>query len=115
MIEFNEQIIAFLVAAIAAIWKWWENRQTQEKLDQTQAFFDPESPVDIPAVGTPARSYKMSESVRDYLLHDHTEQEQGELNRQIDEAEAMGRIEYTISWGHGYYRIQYGQIVGGSR
>jgi len=115
MIEFNEQTIAFLVAAAAAIWKWIESRQTSAELQQTQDFFDPEGRVDTPPANTPRRSYQMSASVREYLMAGHTEQERAELEKQIDAAEASGRIEYTISWSGGYYRIQYGQIVGGSR
>jgi len=108
MIEFNEQTIALILAILAAVWKWWQERQVQ-------AFFDPDDPLETPPSGTPTRSYKMSDGVRGYLLFGHTEQEQADLSRQIDDAERDGKIKYTISWGGGYYRIEYGQIIGGSR
>ena len=119
MIEFNEQTIAFLVAAAAAIWKWIESRQTKAELQQTQDFFDPESVVVTPPKRTPARSYYMNEDVKQFILQDAAPDEKGDIYKQIQDAEAhmdeTGKAApYVIKFRSGrWYIISFGQIAGG--
>ena len=119
MIEFNEQMMAFLVAAAVAIWKWIESRQKGAELQQTQDFFDPESPVVVAPKRTPTRSYYMSETVKQYVLSCAAPDEKGDIYRQIQDAEAhmdeTGKAApYVITFRSGrWYIIEFGQIAGG--
>jgi hypothetical protein len=75
--------------------------------------------VDITA-DTPTRNYKMSDSVRDYILFDHTVADQASIVDQITAAEAKmdetGKyFEYTVRWSQGWYLIAWGQIKSSGR
>jgi hypothetical protein len=119
MIEFNEQTIGFIFAAMVAFWNWWQNRQTSAELQQTQDFFDPESIVVTPTKRTPARGYYMSEDVKQFILQDAAPDEKGDIYKQIQDAEAhmdeTGKAApYVIKFRSGrWYIISFGQIAGG--
>ena len=119
MIEFNEQIIALILAILAAVWKWIESRTAKDELALVQDFFDPESTVVTPPKGTPARSYYMREITKQHLLNDAAPDERGEIYRQIQDAEARmdatGKaMPYVITYRSGrWYVIEFGLIVSG--
>jgi hypothetical protein len=113
-------LITTLIAAIWAIYEWYIAQQANKTTATTQAFYDDDSPlVDIPA-DTPTRNYKMSDSVRDYILFDHTVADQASIVDQITAAEAKmdetGKyFEYTVRWSQGWYLIAWGQIKSSGR
>ncbi len=85
------------------------------EVKNVQNFFDPASPVIIPPKNTPTRSYLMSDSVKAFLICGESASDQATMITQVEEAEAAGKIKYTISYSKGYYNIEYGQIRGGGK
>lgn len=113
-------IIAAVGGVVAAIQSIGKKKETDradaafEEIQETQAFFDPENTdVMTPPARTPDRSWKMSESVKSFLLAGHSDDEKVSILKQVEEAEAAGYVDYTISYPGGYYKISYGQINGG--
>lgn len=109
--------IGGIITAIQTIGKKNESKRADanfEEIQRTQAFFDPEdTEVMTPPARTPDRSWKMSESVKSFLLAGHSDDEKVSILKQVEEAEAAGYVDYTISYPGGYYKISYGQINGG--
>ena len=108
-------LITTLIAAIAAIIEWYRERKATAQAAYIQEFYDDESPaVDIPQ-GTPTRNYKMSDAVKEFILHGHSVEDLSAIIEQITAAEARmdatGQyFEYTIKYSHGWYVIAWGQI-----
>lgn len=115
MDPFIEQIITVIIALIMALIAWYKNEQTKTAVAETQNvqdFFDPASEVVEPPEGTPERSYKMSESVKQVLIAGESVADQEKMLRQVENAEEAGKIDYIVYYSKGYYKIQYGQIRG---
>lgn len=113
--------ITTIVAAIAGIIAGIKNSEAKKQKQNTEQaekekqevidFFDAENTeVQTPPASVPARSWKMSDSVKNFLLAGHSEKEQVEILKQVEEAEAKQLVEYTIHYEGGYYVILYGQI-----
>lgn len=104
-------IVEIIIAILGYILAYLKNNEVKN----VQDFFDPESPVTTPPKNTPTRSYKMSDSVKAFLICGESAADQAEMLRQVTEAEAVGDIDYIVSYSKGYYVIQYGQITGGAK
>ena len=107
--------ILHIAEAIALILGYIIAYLKTREVKNVQNFFDPESPVIIPPKNTPTRSYLMSPEVQEFLLAGESPADQATMMKQIDEAEAAEKVEYTISYSKGYYNIAYGQIQGGGK
>ena len=134
------QIVEMLVAIVAAIIAYWQHRQkitaeeTAEEafagmnIAETQlsmveaekadvvAFFDPGNErVTVPPPDIPARSWKMNEETRRWVIAGHDPVNQGDLLRQIDTAEGQQLPHYYLTFsdrGGGFYEIEYGLMKG---
>ena len=113
-------IIELLIALAAAIIAFWQNRQkkqaqaetvqAQEQTTQVVSFFDPQGTVSIPPPDIPARSWKMNDETRHWIIFDHSPEEQQSLLRQIAEAESAQRTSYILDVPSHWYLIEYGLI-----
>ena len=113
-----EQLATILIAIIGYLVAYYQKQKTATAQAETQAvqdFFDPASAVTEVPANTPTRSYQMSDSVKQFLLVGETAQDQATMEAQIIEAEAAGKIKYTVTYSKGYYIIEYGQITGGAK
>jgi len=108
-----QQIVALLVTIVSALIAAWQNRKAAAAQAETQevvAFFDPQSPVDIPPTVVPMRSYIASTDTRNAITRYHSPAEQAAILAQVDEAEAAGKIDYVVRYEGGYYHLVWGQI-----
>lgn len=93
-----------------------ETEAAKAETEAVQKFFDPEdTSVMSPPAGTPDRSWKMAASTREWILHGHEGAELASMEKQIDDAEAAGLVDYTIAFETGYYEISYGMISKAAR
>ena len=134
------QVFELFVALVAAIVAYWQHRQkgraveAQEEAvagmqiaeamrcaaeahrDDVIAYFDPaDDSVTTPPDAVPARSWKMSDETRRWVLSGHDPLNQASLLRQIGEAEEKKQAHYYLSFqdrGGGYYEIEYGLLKG---
>jgi hypothetical protein len=66
-------------------------------------------------MGMPPRMHmprKMSEDVKEFLVHDHPESEQKQIREAVRQAEEKGRNDYYIYGLNSWYHINSGQIMG---
>ena len=106
--------ILHIAEAIALILGYIIAYLKTREVKNVQNFFDPASTVTTVPKNTPTQSYMMSEGAKTFLLAGHGPLEQVDMMRQIDEAEAAGKIRYVVTYSKGYYQIEYGQIQGGA-
>jgi len=113
------QIIEMFVALVAALVAYWQRTQKIEAKNETRqvvAFFDPkDETVTTPPEAVPARSWKMGDETRRWVLVGHDSTNQATLLRQIEEAEKEKLMHYYLSYqdrGGGYYEIEYGLMKG---
>ena len=113
------QIIEMIVALVMALIAYWQRNQKIEAKNETRqvvAFFDPkDETVTTPPEAVPARSWKMSDETRRWVLVGHDSINQANLLRQIEEAEKEKLMHYYLSYqdrGGGYYEIEYGLMKG---
>ncbi len=113
------QIIEMAIALLVAIIAFWQNREKNRAETETRnviAFFDPkDETVTVPPQAVPARSWKMSDETRRWVLAGHSASAQAELLRQIEEAEGKRLVHYYLTFpdrGGGFYEIEYGLIKG---
>lgn len=115
LIQIFEMVIA-LVAAIIAYWQKRQKDQVEAEVRQVVAFFDPEDEaVTTPPEMVPARSWKMNDETRRWVLAGHDAINQANLLRQIEEAEEKRLVHYYLMFqdrGGGYYEIEYGLMKG---
>ena len=71
----------------------------------------PETPPVVP-VPLPGRSYKMTDSVRQWLTFDATPENKEKILARIAEAESQQLDSYRIIFAGGYYDIEYGNLKG---
>jgi len=112
-------ICELLVAFVAALVAYWQRREAVGARATTReviSFFDPgDETVTLPPDPVPARSWRMSDETRRWILAGHDGTNQASLLRQIGEAEAQRMVHYTLSFqdrGGGYYEIEYGLLKG---
>ncbi len=114
-IHIIEMIVA-LVAALVAYWQRTQKIKAENETRQVIAFFDPkDETVTVPPEAVPARSWKMSDETRRWILVGHDPMNQATLLRQIEEAEKKQQVHYFLTfgdWGGGYYEIEYGLVKG---
>ena len=113
------QIIEMFVALVAALVAYWQRTQTIEAKNETRqvvSFFDPQDErVTTPPGAVPARSWKMSDETRKWVLAGHDAMNQATLLRQIEEAEEKRQTHYYLTYqdrGGGFYEIEYGLMKG---
>lgn len=71
----------------------------------------PETPP-VVAAPLPGRSYKMTDSVRQWLTFDATPENKEKILARIQEAESQQLVSYRIIFVGGYYDIEYGNLKG---
>jgi hypothetical protein len=113
------QIVEMAITLAMAIVAYWQNRQKNEAENETRqvvAFFDTaDETVTTPPVAVPARSWKMGDETRRWVLAGHDATNQASLLRQIGEAEEKQLVHYYLTFqdrGGGYYEIEYGLVKG---
>ena len=113
------QIIEMFVALVAALVAYWQRTQKIEAKNETRqvvSFFDPQDEsVTTPPEVVPARSWKMSDETRKWVLVGHDAMNQATLLRQIEEAEEKHLTHYYLTYqdrGGGFYEIEYGLMKG---
>ncbi len=115
LVQIIEMIVA-LVMALIAYWQRTEKIEAKNETRQVVAFFDPkDETVTTPPEAVPARSWKMSDETRRWVLVGHDSTNQATLLRQIEEAEKEKLMHYYLSYqdrGGGYYEIEYGLMKG---
>lgn len=134
------QVFELFVALVAAIAAYWQHRQKGRAVEEREeavagmkiaeamrcaaeshrddviAYFDPaDDSVTTPPEAVPARSWKMGDETRRWVLSGHDPLNQAGLLRQIDEAEERRLSHYYLTFqdrGGGYYEIEYGLVKG---
>jgi len=80
------------------------------------SFFDPhDESVTTPPEAVPARSWKMSDETRKWVLVGHDSFNQANLLRQVEEAEKKHLTHYYLTYqdrSGGFYEIEYGLMKG---
>jgi len=104
------------VAALIAYWQNRQKKQAENETRQVMAFFDPkDETVTTPPDSVPARSWKMNDETRRWVLTGHDSINQASLLRQIENAEEKKLMHYYLVFrdrGGGYYEIEYGLMKG---
>jgi hypothetical protein len=113
------QIVELFVALLAAIAAYWQRTQKIEARNETRevvSFFDPaDETVTTPPGTVPARSWKMGEDTRRWVLAGHDPHNQAGLLQQIKDVEERRLVHYYLTYqdrGGGYYEIEYGLMKG---
>jgi hypothetical protein len=113
------QIIEMIAAVVAALIAYWQRTQkidAQEETRQVVAFFDPkDDTVTTPPDSVPARSWRMNEEIKRWVLEGHDASNQAGLLDQIEAAEVQKLMHYYLNFddrGGGYYEIEYGLMKG---
>jgi len=113
------QLIEMVVAVAVAVIAFWQRRQKVNAEQETRrviAFYDPEDDsVTTPPAPVPARSWKMGDETRRWVLVGHDALNQAALLRQIESAESRQLLHYFLAFsdqGGGYYEIEYGLMKG---
>ena len=133
-------ILEMIAAVIATIIAVWQNRQKNDAVEAREnavdlmhyaqaqqwesladkaevvSFFDPADDRVTEAPDTvPARSWKMNDETKKWVICGHSAEDQASLLKQISEAEALGKVSYFISVPGCYYEIEYGLLKGGGK
>ena len=75
------------------------------------SFFDPEDESVVKAPPeVAARSWKMSDETKKWVICGHSPEDQASLLKQIADAEEQKKIRYLISVPGCYYEIEYGLL-----
>ena len=115
IVQIIEMIVA-LVAAIAAYWQRTKKIDAENETQQVVAFFDPkDDTVTTPPVVVPARTWKMDDATKSWVLVGHDALNQVGLLNQIEEAEGKRLMHYYLTFqdrGGGFYEIEYGLMKG---
>ncbi|HPX73734.1 MAG TPA: hypothetical protein PLV96_07500 [Methanoregulaceae archaeon] len=82
----------------------------ESEKDDVLAYFDPDDDtVTRPPETVPARSWKMSDETRRWVIVGHSPEEQASMLKQIAEAEEKRKMRYIISVPSAFYEIEYGR------
>jgi len=113
------QIIEMIVAVIVALIAYWQRSQkiaAENETRQVAAFFDPgDDSVTMPPASVSARSWKMNEETKNWVLEGHDGLNQASLLDQIEVAEVQKLTHYYLTFkdrGGGFYEIEYGLMKG---
>lgn len=116
----QEHLIAFIVALVAvieaiyAMFKQKEVRDLESEKEGIISFYDSDNTDPIPEEVVrqlPPATYQMDDATKQFILFGLSSTDQAEVLRQIDAAEASGKIKYDVSYSKGWYRIEYGLIA----
>lgn len=103
------QLILLITTIVGFVIAYLENQKKKEVI----AFFDPvDNTAYVPPEGVEERSWKMSDSTKSFLTCDLNEQDKASALKQVAEAEAAGKVEYTIVLPTWNFQIEYGLIKG---
>jgi len=134
------QIFELFLALAAAVVAFWQHRQklvavdakdealverdlaearqweTEALKDNVISFFDPEDESVVKAPPeVAARSWKMTDETKKWVICGHSPEDQASLLKQIADAEGQKKIQYLISVPGCYYEIEYGLLKGGGK
>lgn len=88
----------------------------ESEKDDVVAYFNPDDDtVTRPPETVPARSWKMSDETRRWVIVGHSPEEQATMLKQIAEAVEKRKMRYIISVPSAYYEIEYGLVKGGGK
>jgi hypothetical protein len=105
-------IIGFITAYIQKIGK----DQAEAKTTEVVAFYDPEDNSSMkPPSEVQARSWKMSDSTKRWLTFDLSPEDAASALKQVEDAERLEKVSYTINLPNGWYEIEYGLMKGGGK
>ncbi|MBP1927691.1 hypothetical protein J2741_000238 [Methanolinea mesophila] len=80
------------------------------------SFFDPEDESVVKAPPeVAARSWKMTDETKKWVICGHSPEDQASLLQQIADAEEKKKMRYFISVPGCYYEIEYGLLKGGGK
>ncbi len=110
------EMIAAVVMAIVAYWQRTQKIEAEKDTRQVVAFFDPkDDSVTTPPATVLARSWKMDDETKRWVLSGHDALNQADLLRQIDVAEGQKLTHYYLTFADrngGFYEIEYGLMKG---
>lgn len=104
------QLILAIVAAIIAYLKVKETATAKAAYDVTSA--ESSDPKIIATL--PERTWKMTDSTKQWLTFDATTENKASILSQIEGAENEHLVSYQIVFDGGYYNIEYGLLKGSS-
>lgn len=102
------QLIFAIFAAIIAYLKAKETATVKAAYDVTSA--ESSDPKVIATL--PERTWKMTDSTKQWLTFDATPENKASILSQIEAAENEHLVEYQIVFNGGYYNIEYGLLKG---
>ena len=102
------QLILAIVAMIIAYIQTKKVQTVQAAYDVTSA----ESSNPTVVATLPERTWKMSDSTREWLTFDATPENKAKIVSQIEAAENEHKVSYQIVFDGGYYNIEYGLLKG---
>jgi hypothetical protein len=115
LIQIFEMVIA-LAMAIVAYWQRRKKVEAQVETNHVVAFFDPkDETVTTPPESVPARSWKMNDETKRWVLAGHDSVNQAALLKQIEWEEGQKATHYYLTFedrGGGFYEIEYGLMKG---
>ncbi len=115
-----ETLIAAIIALIMAIYGWLQRNAKIEAIrdkEEAISFFDPENDdiTESWQVDVPARTWKMSDETKAYILNDLNATDRATVLKQIDAAESKGTTHYVVDFSNGYFVIDFGLVMGGGK
>jgi hypothetical protein len=103
------QLILLITTVVGFVIAYIENQKKKEVI----AFFDPkDNTAYVPPEGVEERSWKMNDETKKFLTCDLNAADAESALKQVAEAEAAGKIEYTITLPKWSFMIEYGLIKG---
>ncbi len=116
--EIMDAAIPLVIAVVGWVYAYIQSGKADDAIKQTEQVTEYFSTGNAPAPTNtliPAKSFKMKQSTKDWLLVSETEPDKVQIVNQIAEAEDAGKTEYTIVTSRGYYRIEWGALVGSGK
>jgi hypothetical protein len=109
-------MVVTVVVAIVAYWQRTQKIDAQDETREVVAFFDPkDETVTMPPESVPARSWRMNEETKRWVLEGHDTSNQASLLDQIEAAEVQKLFHYYTTFddsGGGFYEIEFGLMKG---
>lgn len=105
------QLITAIIALIFAVVAYLQNRQKNMVVNaMTPGTVEAKTPAIVATL--PDRTWKMTDSVKEWLTFDATPENKVLILNQIAAAEASHLVAYQIHFTGGYYNIEYGYLKG---
>lgn len=109
------ELLIIVIGWAAAYYGWDKKAAAEEGVAQTVEYFTTGNAPAPATVQIPERAYKMKQSTKDWLIVSETEADKISILKQVEEAEAAGKTEYTIVTSRGYYQIEWGALIGSGK